>query len=614
MMVGDAESWMRRWVPAGVPTLPGASTRARAGVLVGSTYGVLAVAFWWHLISNGIDVVVHRSGDAYLNLNLFAWVPHALAHGHNPFFSTALNHPAGLNLLVNTGEPALAVALWPIAALFGPTASYNLAVILAMPLAAVTAYVLARHLVAWRPAAFFVGLVVGFGPYEVQTSLGSHLQLSFTAVVPLLFLVCMWLARGQVGPVVGGCELAALAVVQYFISTEVLMTAGLVAVIAGATALLASARVRSSLKGMLGGAIVAGALGSVVLAWPVWFTLRGPQSVKGPVQLVAQAYRSDLLALVIPPRGLALAPASLTSLSAHFSQINHENVAYLGIPLVVAGVATMAWCWRRSSVVVAAVVALTTFVLGLGGSLAISGAPAIGAGDTAVGRLWLPEALLGDLPTVKNLIPSRFALYTAIFLALLVALGLDRLRRELPGIDLPVVLPVGVMGLCVAPLIPLGASGYVLTPVGPAPAYLASSGVVPGTAIAIAPYPAGQRPVAMLWQVDTGFRFAMPSGHAKAPDGPSGAVAFTPGLGYSVSSTAALTLMAITRGQVLLEPAATSRSMRAELESWRVERVVVVTSKVAHPGRGVAQLDVVLHEHGIRRGDVVAWLRPANGW
>ena len=246
--------------------------------------------------------------------------------------------------------------------------------------------------------------------------------------------------------------------------------------------------------------------------------------------------------------------------------------------------------------------------------MAISGAPAIGAGDTAVGRLWLPEALLGDLPTVKNLIPSRFALYTAIFLALLVALGLDRLRRELPGIDLPVVLPVGVMGLCVAPLIPLGAGGYVLTPVGPAPAYLASSGVVPGTAIAIAPYPAGQRPVAMLWQVDTGFRFAMPSGHAKAPDGPSGAVAFTPGLGYSVSSTAALTLMAITRGQVLLEPAATSRSMRAELESWRVERVVVVTSKVAHPGRGVAQLDVVLHEHGIRRGDVVAWLRPANGW
>lgn len=614
MMVGGTHGRFRRVVPHGVPVRPGGWPTRRAGVAVVAFYVAVAGWFWSPLLARGIGSVVHRSGDAYLNLSLFAWVPHALKTGQNPLFSTALNYPHGLNLLVNTGEPVLAAALWPIEAVFGPAAAYNVAVVLAMPLSALAAYLLARHLVSWRPAAAFCGLIVGFGPYEVQTSLGSHLQLSFTAVVPLLVLVGLWIARRQVSPLVGGLELAALGVVQFFISTEVLLTTTIVLGLTAFAALVCSAPARSAVRCIVGASVVAGVVGGIVLAWPVWFTLRGPGSIRGPVQLVAQAYRSDLLALIIPPRSLALAPASLTAISSQFSPGNTENVAYLGIPLVVAALASLVWSWRRPAVVVTALIAVATFVLGLGGSLTFKSAPAIGANDTAIGHLWLPEALLGQLPTVRNLIPSRFALYTAIFAALLVALGLDRLRREIKGVDARVVVPIGVMSLCLAPLVPLGAREFHLTPVGPAPSYLTSGAVPTGSALAIAPFPAGRRPTAMLWQIDAGFRFAMASGHAKAPFGPQHAVAFAPDLGYAVPSATASTLTLVTLGKHVDGIKARAGAVRHELAAWHIDQVVLVVAKVARPAQGVAALNRVLGEVGQSQRGVVVWPRPAGGW
>ena len=48
------------------------------------------------------------------------WVPHALAHGLNPFFSNAIYVPTGVNLAQNTSTPLLGLITAPFAPVFSP--------------------------------------------------------------------------------------------------------------------------------------------------------------------------------------------------------------------------------------------------------------------------------------------------------------------------------------------------------------------------------------------------------------------------------------------------------------------------------------------------------------
>lgn len=600
-------------LPAPVATSPSAWGRTAAGATVVGLYLLASAVVWLPLLTAGIGSVIHTGGDTYLNLNLLGWVPRAIGELRNPFFDPLLNHPGGLNLLVNTSQPLLGVLLWPITALFGPAVSLNLAVLASMPLTAMTSYVLCRQFVGWRPAAFAGGAIVGFGPYEFQSAAHFHLQLSVTFLIPLLFVVLVWVARGQVTATRGGVMLGVLMVAQFFVSTELLATAMMVALIAAAVALLAAPSVRRRLGGEVRAAGLAAGIGIVVLAWPIWFLLRGPGSIRGPVQLVAQAYRSDLLALVLPPEGLALAPRSLSHLTKGFSTLPGENVAYLGIPLVVAIVAVVVWRHRERTVVVAGAMAAITFLLGLGGSLAVTGKPGIGPGGTATGGPWLPEALLGELPMVKNLIPSRFALYTAIFVAILAAIGATRLRAWLRPGRLTTVLPVLLMVVCVAPLVPLDPVHKEFHRLDTIPSYFSSRAFAShpsGSATVVFPYPADPQPVAILWQAQAGYRFAMPSGHAKMPEGPDHHVAYNPAMGYATNSATGQFGAALNRGKVPTMTGANRRAILGELEAWGSTSVSASLDWIARPRQAAAELRWLLGRPTGRVGRTLYWDAP----
>ena len=67
-------------------------------------------------------------GDPALFLWFFQWPATALAHGQNPFFSTALFHPEGINLLAQTSVTGMSLPLVPVTWIWGPVASLNVAV------------------------------------------------------------------------------------------------------------------------------------------------------------------------------------------------------------------------------------------------------------------------------------------------------------------------------------------------------------------------------------------------------------------------------------------------------------------------------------------------------
>ena len=187
------------------------------------------------------------------------WPAYALAHGLDPFYSTALGHPTGINLLANAGIVAFGFLLTPVTWAFGPVASLNVALTLSPALSAMAMYVLLRRWVTWTPAAFAGGLVYGFSPIVLVSLTATAINLAMAAVPPLV-VACLdeiVVSQGR-RPVRIGILLGLLLTLQFFIGTEVLLLtvvlgAGMLVLLIVVTAVHDLDAVRSRVDGALVG-------------------------------------------------------------------------------------------------------------------------------------------------------------------------------------------------------------------------------------------------------------------------------------------------------------------------------------------------------------------------
>jgi hypothetical protein len=108
-----------------------------------------------------------RAGDLDMMVWLVAWTPHAIGHWQNPFATTWLNYPAGVDLAQNTAAPLLGLLTAPLTLAVSPIASVNLLLWLAFPLSAFSMFVVLRRWVRWNLAAIVGGALYGFSPYMV---------------------------------------------------------------------------------------------------------------------------------------------------------------------------------------------------------------------------------------------------------------------------------------------------------------------------------------------------------------------------------------------------------------------------------------------------------------
>ena len=160
----------------------------------------------------------------------FLWWPHAIAHGQDPFVANVVWAPHGVDLSWVTSSPTLALALSPFTAMFGAVFSYNVAALAAPPLAAWTAFLLARRLTRNVPASVVAGFLFGFSPYVISQSV-SHLNLSFVCLVPLAGLLAVRFFEGSLGRWWYTGLLALLLVLQFGISTEIFATVAVLTVV-----------------------------------------------------------------------------------------------------------------------------------------------------------------------------------------------------------------------------------------------------------------------------------------------------------------------------------------------------------------------------------------------
>lgn len=488
-------------------------------------YVVLGVLAYWPLVTTGGSHLFGTGGDSILATWFLDWVPHAAAHGLNPFFSNSMYVPTGINLAQNTEAPLLGALTIPLSGLLGPIWQANLLMVLAMPASATAGYFVLRRWDVWWPAAALGGLLYGFSPYMAGQGLG-HLVLVFAPWPPLIALVLSRIVEGEGGARWNGSLLGLLVVAQFLTEPEVMAMVAVVALVALLAVIAAHPDGgREVSRRLVTPLLLAATIAAVLLAYPVWMILAGPQHYAVPAQGALNSYVNDALSFVVPGP-LERVSFGLTSLGHRLVVGNlAETDGYLGVPLLLVG-GVLAWRSRhRGRTRLALMCLVTSGVLSLGAHLQIDGH------STGIP---LPFLLLTHIPLLDNILAVRFSLITAGSLAALLAFGLDDLARVPSDVattgrrastsrrergrrrTLAWLVTVVLTGLTALTWLPRWPVADQQVPVLPAAIQRA---IPPDDPIALTyPYADSYDPSALGWQLTDDFGFRLLGGRGEHPE------------------------------------------------------------------------------------------------
>jgi hypothetical protein len=431
------------------------------------------------------------------------WYPFAVTHGRNPFLSTYLNYPDGINVLWSTGVPLVAWVLTPVTMLLSPIVAYNVMVTAGLGLTAWCGYLACRRWVRHELAAGAGGLLLGFSPYMVIQAAG-HPSLIVAFSVPLLLILLDEIVVRQTWSVRrAGVLLGLLGAAQLMIGEEVLSTEVLTAAVG---ILILSALHRKEIRRRLpyvGRTFgLAGAIALVISAIPLYIQFFGPYYIRGVIQ-PRNVYVSDLYNFVLPTGLQYFTPDWVGPIIGKFTGNGSEWNAYLGLPLIALCVFTAIRHRRNAKVAFMALLGLAMAILSLGPSLHIDG---------TITKIHLPYLLVDRTPLFGNIIPSRLALYVFLAASVLLAVFVDEvLTKPRPFAVIGSVALTALIGASLFPRLPY------LSYDTATPAFFRGSDVdrfQPGEVVLVAPYAMyPEADEAQRWQAEAGMRYRMPEGY-----------------------------------------------------------------------------------------------------
>jgi hypothetical protein len=459
-------------------------------------------------------------GDAAQALWFLAWPAYALSHGHNVFFSQWMNYPTGVNLLVNDSTPGLGILATPITLIVGPVVTWNVLVRLALVSSAFAMCMVLRRWTHWWPAAFVGGLFYGFSAYMLGQGQG-HLYLTFVPLPPLIFLMIDEITvRQRWRPSRAGVLLGLLCVGQFLISVEVFVTTLILGVVLIAVlAVTARKEVPHRWHHGLIGASYAFGCGVVLLAYPIWYAAKGSAHLNGLPHSVQDLalYPGDLLGAVLPTHLMRFGTPAMLEAGSKLTGANlTENGMYLGFPLLILLIGFAFFLRRNRALLIAGAMAVIAYVLSLGPYLYVDG--------HATG-VPMPESLLWFVGALKDLLPVRFSLFTAMFSAAMLAIGIGALHDRWTTPDLKsrtgrVIRSSVLLALVVAVALPLlPRTSYSSTPTG-IPSFFSTTSVHAirqGQVVLTYPYPNPSAEQPLLAQAVAGMRFKVFGGYAFVP-------------------------------------------------------------------------------------------------
>ncbi len=474
---------------------------AGAGVLAGYTLVAFLYLGVRPLVESGHQYVGYGY-DPQIFIWSLAWWPHAIASGENPFVTHAIWAPYGLNLAWSTTVPGLALLFAPLTILAGPIVAYDVAAVVLPALAAWTGYLLCRYLTRSLWPSLVGGYLFGFSSYLLaEDGYGGHLNLGSVFLLPLVALVILRFLDGELRGGGLGWRLGLLLAFQVLFSTEVAFTLTLLLALALLAAYVVAPARRPRLRALLAPLAGAYAFAAVLIAPFLYYLFAG--GVQGPYYSGLAVFDADLANLVIPTKLTIAGGTLLGGVSSRFLGNLPEQGVYLGLPTLLIIVLYARGRWRTPGGRFLLVALALSLIAALGSQVTLAGH----------GIVSLPWKLLVSLPVFDNLLTNRFIVYTSLAAAVVVALWTQARRAGTLRVVLPALAVVAV-----APN--LGHSGLATS--YRVPAFFTDGAyrdcLDPGENVL--PFPIRGAGDALLWQVESGFRFNLTSGDI-GPDIPA---------------------------------------------------------------------------------------------
>lgn len=582
------------------------------------------------------DEMTYADNDQILFEWMLARAARALTHLENPFYSTSLNAPDGLNLMANTSVLGLGIPLAPVTLLLGSRVAFLVALVISLAGTATAWYLfLSRRLVDSRVAAAAVGgLFGGFAPGMVSQATG-HLHMVSQFLVPLI----LWLVfhPGTDRVIRRGLLLGVVVAYQVFLGEEVLaflvLACGLFTV---AYAVAAPGTARRLARPFLGRLGVGALTGLVLLAYPLWFQFFGPGHYRG-LPFDPGSYSLDVRSFSAYARQSV---AGHESVPGRLAPNAAEENSFFGLALIALCAVVVLWQWRRPLVKALTVCGVVFAALSLGGTVRFDGQR-----TDLVG----PYQLLRALPIIDLAVPARFPLICVPIIAILLAISIDQVSRAAPtrqpatpppatpppagerpatpppAEEQPAVAPPAEeqpawapfrllwIGAVIAVLLPLAPLPIRTKPAWPVPEFVTSGQwreyVPPGrTLVPVPPTTGGEAIAGMYWSARTGLAFTAPGGYFIGPTGPADPRARW---GSPDRPTALLLDRVAYTGQI---PVITDVERAQAVEDLRHWRAAVVVQGGLHRGNPVREtIDLLL---GPGRDIAGAWVwdvRPLVG-
>ncbi|NNM96589.1 MAG: hypothetical protein HKL89_03150 [Candidatus Dormibacteraeota bacterium] len=525
------------------------------------------------------------SADSALHLWFLVFMAHALARGRTPFFSAAATYPHTISLVWNNADILLTLVTWPLALAIGWVRATNLLHLLLLASGATMMAVALRPHLRSEAAAWVGGLTFGFAPFVQGQLVDGQLTWLTTGTLPLGWWVAERAAlaarRGRYR-VRWGLAAGGWVAVQYLVNKEFLATILLMVVCVGAWPLW---RRRRGLWGILRpwAAVVAVAVptAGALLAYPLVLLIQLHPSLRHAAGLTPVKTYIDLLSWVLP------SPGQLVGLGTHHALVAYsmwwpEVVGYLGAPVIAFALWTMVRSRQRQLVRLAAAIVVVGGCFASGEWLHVAG----------IAIMPLPGLLLRHLPIYADTVPNRFAIFVDLGVAVLLAIGVDRIVSRHHS----KLLPLGLAAILFLPWLPapMLLSGGETAPSLLPPVFLSPMmrSLPAGSVVVVAPIAIYGDGGPMLWQALDGFRYRQPFGYILHPDS-SGAVTNFP-------YPSALGQVLVAYAEHLPAPALGWAAMRVDLMHWQVRALVVVSplaapatvalfrSLTGHPPRSVA--------------------------
>jgi hypothetical protein len=521
-----------------------------AGVYVVAAL-IVTARLWVH---PALRMVAGNPHDTDLYTWWLAWIAHQLSGGHFSLITHAMNAPPGVNAMWNTSLLLPSVVLSPLTLLAGAQASYNVLLFAGFAGSAYTAHrLLLRHAnVGWWPA-LAGGALYGFSPAMMHASIG-HVSLVFAPLVPLLVSTTLDICTGRVRPFVGGIRLGALASAQLLTGEELLFdTALLTGVLLVSIAIFRPAAALRALRPLGLAVWAAVAVVLTIAGYPLWFQLYGPLAQHGS-PLLQDYTKIDLSELITPSQLMLLHTQHSAATAFAIAPNKEEYLGYLGWPLLLFLAIAAVVLWRNLAARVFAITAGVTIIFSLGEHLKFHGHQT---------HVPMPWELAMHLPLAANVAVARFALFTPLAVAGVLAIALTQLKNYR--------LAATFVALAVMmPLVPIPFSTANIA-TAPAAVVAATKNVQPGSTVLVLPFPDANFTDPMRWQGDTDFRFAMPGGYFIGPawDGRGY-------IGGDVARASTTLLRQIADGSHSAEISATERqTLKSDFAYWHVNAVVL---------------------------------------